>query len=978
MMSLASLSSAFAAVASPVRIAWQNINQNLITADTTILSFTAAQRNGFFRWLYATPGRDGTPNRSAMIRSGEFLAGRLQNGNAQGATNPYWQPIAGAPGGGLELSCRQNFHLLVTDGFWNVDVPAATARRTNLAATLPDGKAYTPATADTRVYSAQTTTAAAGTSGVGNANPSLGDIGFTYWATDLKPNLANKVPRYLADSTIRVTNTTQRPVPLDPFSDDEIYFNPANDPANWQHVVQYTVGLGVPGVLPGGNETIMALTIRALRQGSLQWFLPRTETDDIRKLDDTWRAAVNSRGNFFSVTNPQQLIDSISKVLRAATANRAGRSSTPTLGAAVLSSGGVAFSTSFSTAGWTGSLLRYAVNAQGVVSTLPLWNAGSLLTVVPANTRKIATSRGGLGSGQPFQPANLSAEQRAVLNKYPSTPAGSITQVENPANWPVDGLADQRVNYLRGDRSGETAAPNFRQRQSLLGSIIYSQPLYVSSPGGLSDDFPLGSPEQLAGRAAYESFITENSNPSIRPPTVYVGSSDGMLHAFDAVSGAERWAYLPNTLILNGRIARTTIAQPNLVPGADDTPISADVFINNTWKTVLVGSLRLGGRAVYALDITRPLASNENQVAQKVLWEFSNKSPGGANLGYTYSSANIVRLNNGTWAVLVAGGYFPREGLDADDPAAAKKQSSLFVLDMATGTVIREIQTPAAVVSYGLSTPAAFDSDLNRTTDVAMAGDLAGNVWRYDLSSTNPAQWKAEQFFSTYATTADIGKQPITVMPVAMEDRASRIASDGRINRPIWLFGTGKYLGNEDRTTNIPRQYFYGVRDYGTAYSGYPLLPAGLVAQTFLDTGALREGGSPVNVPPSANGWKMELTPGERNVVTATPLYVSNIAWLSTFMPDALADPCDATNRGAIMAVKADAGTSTGQVDGAGTTPNSLGRFTTTPPQPGSVLQLATLLGGGQVVAPGQDLVVRAQYWRRESWREIFNTENAQ
>jgi type IV pilus assembly protein PilY1 len=328
--------------------------------------------------------------------------------------------------------------------------------------------------------------------------------------------------------------------------------------------------------------------------------------------------------------------------------------------------------------------------------------------------------------------------------------------------------------------------------------------------------------------------------------------------------------------------------------------------------------------------------------------------------------------------VLVAGGYFPKEGLDADDPAAARKQSSLFVLDMATGAVIREIQTPASVVSYGLSTPAAFDSDLNRTTDVVMAGDLAGNLWRYDLSSANPAQWKVEQFFATYATAADIGKQPVTVMPVAMEDRASRIASDGRVNRPIWVFGTGKYLGNEDRTTNIPRQYFYGVRDYGNGYSGYPLLPAGLVAQTFLDNGALREGGVPANVPPSASGWRMELTPGERNVVTATPLYVSNIAWLSTFMPDALADPCEASNRGALMAVKGDAGSSTGQVEGAGTTPNTVGRFTATPPQPGSIVQLATQLGGGQTMAPGQDFAVRAQYWRRESWREIFNAENAQ
>lgn len=977
MMAVSSLSSAFAELKNPLRIAWQNINQNPIGDDTTIVSFAAAQKVGFFRWLYATPARNGTPNRSAMIRAGEFLGSRLTNGNANGPTNPYWQPVAGAPNGGLELSCRQNFHLHVTDGFWNSDSPSATARNPITAATLPDGKRYTPNTADTRVYSGQTTAAAPGTANSGNANPSLSDVGFNYWATDLKPNLANKVPRYLGDSRIGVTNATTRPIPLDPFTDDEIYFNPANNPATWQHVVQYTIGLGVPGVLPGGNETTMASTITSLRRGTLQWFLARTDTDDIRKLDDTWRAAVNSRGNFFSVTNPQQLIDSIGKVLRSATGNRSGTSSTPTLSVPVLTGGGAAFGTGYSSAGWTGMLSRNAVSPAGVIGAR-VWEAGALLTAMAPTARKIATSHGGFRSGQPFQPGNLSVEQQAVLNKYPFTPSGSVTQVENPANWPVDNLASQRVAYIRGDRSGETAAPNFRQRQSLLGAIIYSQPLYVSSPGGFADDFPAGTPEFNAGRTAYEAFVADNSNPTVRPPTVYVGSNDGMLHAFNAADGKERWAFIPNTIILNGRLSRSTIATPELVPGADDKPISSDVFMDGAWKTVLIGSLRLGGRGIYALDITRPTATDEAAVAQKVLWEFSNTSPGGANLGYTYGSANIVRLNNGIWGVLVASGYFPKEGLDSDDPAATRKRSSLFVLDIRDGSVIREIQTPAGVTSYGLSTPAAFDRDLNRSTDVAMAGDLAGNLWRYDLSSADPRQWKVEHFFASYDNDADIGKRPISVMPVAMEDRATRVASNGRVVRPIWVFGTGKYLGSEDRTLDIPTQYFYGVRDYGSGGAGYPLRPAGLAEQTFVDTGDVREANAAVAVPESANGWKMPLTRGERNIVTATPLYVSNIALLATFMPDPRSDPCEIGNRGYVMAVRPDVGSASGQIEGAG--PNGgalLGRLTTTPPI--GEVPAASVIGGGSVVTPGLGgMVLRVQYWRRSAWREIFNSPDQQ
>lgn len=974
MMAVSSMASAFAELKNPLRIAWQNINTNFLNDNTTIVSFGGTHKSNFFRWLFASPASSTTPNRSAMLRAGEFLAGRLSNGNARGPTNPYWETIAGAPNGGLELSCRQNFHLHVTDGFWNSDAPAAPPRKPTAALVLPDGKNYAPGTADTRVYSAQTNAAPPGfsSSSTGDADPSLSDIGFNYWAVDLKPNLANKVPRYLADSRIGVTNTASRPIPLDPFADNEIYFNPANNPASWQHVVQYTIGLGVPGVLPGGTETVMAQTLTRLRQGQLQWYRARTGVDDERKLDDTWRAAVNSRGDFFSVTNPQQLIDSIGKVLRAATGNRTGVSSTPTLGAPVLSTGGVAFGTGYASAGWTGSLTRNAIGTDGNLGTR-LWDAGPLLTAMTPQQRKIATSHGGLRSGKPFQPAELSAEQRSVLNKYPSTPTGGITQVENPANWPVDNLADQRVAYVRGDRSGEEAAPNFRQRQSLLGAIIYSQPLYVSSPGGLADDFPVGSPEFAAGRTAYESFVRDNSNPSVRPPTVYVGSSDGMLHAFDAANGRERWAFIPNTLILNGRLSRTTLASPDLVPGADDKPISADVFIDG-WKTVLVGSLRLGGRGIYALDITRPTAADETQVAQKVMWEFSNASPGGANLGYTYGSANIVRLNNGVWGVVVSSGYFPKEGLAADDPAATRKQSSLFVLSLRDGSVIREIQTPASVVSYGLSTPAAFDSDLNRTTDVVMAGDLAGNLWRYDLSSANPQDWKVEHFFASYATAADIGKQPISVMPVAMEDRAARIASNGSVLRPVWIFGTGKYLGSEDRTLEIPSQYFYGLRDYGKSYAGYPLKTTNLAEQSFVDTGDLREANAAVAVTAAMDGWKMKLTKGERAIVAATPLYVSNIALLATFMPDPRADPCEIGNRGYVMALRPDTGTATGQIEGAGTTPKTLGRVTAAPPVTDGV-PAASRLGGGAVVTPGQGgLVVRVQYWRRSAWREIFNS----
>jgi len=1018
LMARTSMTRAFDTVTDKLHVAWQNINSNKLSAsdqiyplvnnaDSTATVDAKTWRTQFYTWLYQVPASGSTPNLTAVVRAGDFFSrGGVFNTTSQtyssgnDAKNPYWEPIKNLAAGGQELSCRQNFHLVMTDGYWNGTNPAALAPTARDTLTLPDAKKYSATAAETAGFWYQDDSP---------ATPDLADLAFYYWATDLRSGansvdaLANKVPAYIADTTIGVTNTTSRTVPADPSTDDEIYFNPNNDPATWQHVTQYTIGLGSPGnitppTVSGQNDVLLKIRTKVKK-----WSAPNAGSDDGRKLDDLFHAAVNSRGRFFNAGNPDQLVKALSGIFKSI-ARRAGASTALSISSAIVSANTEAYGGGYNTNGWAGYVRKYPVLSTGATDFTPaniFWDAGCLLTggscpAVPASNgkvapgsagRKIFTSNG--STGIPLQWASLTTAQIAELNKDPD----DGTLINDPTTWPSDTDGQLRLNYVRGDRSHEpvTSVPLFRARTSMLGAIINSQPTYVSSPGGLRDDFPIGSLENKAfdNGDSYEKFVSDNK---ARTPMVYVGANDGMLHAFDAQAGTETWAFVPNLIISNDQLTKSTASIAGLVPGVDSTPVVKDVLINGKWRTILVGSLRMGGRGVFALDITKPAAADETTAATKFMWEFTNKSTGGANLGYTFFGANIIRLNSpvaGKWGVVVSSGYFPSNWPDSTSTAATTDRTSLFVLDAETGARLAEIQTPVGTTSYGMSTPAAFDTDSNRTTDVLMAGDMAGNVWRFDASNADPTKWTVENFFRTYETGgALVGEQPVSSMPVAMYDDVAKV--------PVWIFGTGKYLGDEDRIASSAKtQYVYGVRDFGVASTNYPITPSKMSPQKLTDhivdatTGFTVRAITQNAVASGKLGWDIPLDAeaGERVVVTITPLYVSNVALITTLIPNGN-DPCDPKRKGVVMAVNAASG---GFVDaindsliavGGGWTPATgsglAGVMVADPAFAGSTSAQVYKGGGGVqmaglVDAKGNPIVLSNTYWHRGAWRELMD-----
>lgn len=547
----------------------------------------------------------------------------------------------------------------------------------------------------------------------------------------------------------------------------------ADDPADWQHMVTFGVSFGLQGSLNPDTD------LPGLKSGSISW--PSTSTD-AGKLDDMWHATVNGRGKFVSAANPEEFaaglkgaLDSI--VQRTASASNLGVSS------AELREGSKVFQARFTSAVWTGDVWAYSVGTGGL-STTPVWKASEHIPA--AASRNIFTRNGTTGIS--FLWDNLSSAQKTALN--------------NDSNI---------LDFLRGVRSGEVdEGGSFRNRVSLLGDIVDSSPVFIGAP----DNFAY---ERFAwdGASTYQTFRSSNAS---RAEMLYVGANDGMMHAFNAATGVEQFAYVPSAALSSMKdLASPTYTHRFINDGSLRV---SDIFQSvsggtGQWKSVLVGSQGRGGRQVYALDVTDPA----NFSTSKVLWEFTD-----SDFGKFIGKPVFARMNNGRWAVLLGNGY------NSD-----QYHAFLFVIDAVTGELIRKIDTGTCptgetpCLSNGLADVTPWDDDGDGNADFAYAGDLRGNLWRFDLSSATPSEWKVS--FGTdsaplplyRAKDASNNPQPITSNVEVLLNPADGVR---------WIsFGTGRFLTETDRAdTSV--QTWYGLYDnYATGATTSPVTGRSDLAQ---------------------------------------------------------------------------------------------------------------------------------------------------
>lgn len=749
LMTMTAASRAFASLSSTARVAWQALNScssfgtscsgwGGSAVTNKIRTFTGTHRTNFYYWLSRLPANGGTPLLEAMERAGEYY-------KTTGADSPY----AYSPGttDAPAYSCRPNFHVMMTDGIWNNNTLAnGYGNYDNASHTLPDSKSYSVI----NPYKDSNST-------------SLADIAFYYWSSDLASTLTNNLIPHYVDRAGTV---------------DQQYWNAKNDPATWQHMVNFTVGLGLNTLLtnPDWAGSTYAGDYANLVSGTKTW---PTTGDNVSpgNVTDLWHAAINSRGQFFGADDPDALSAAFQTALTAIQGRTSAAAALAT-NSTRLGADTVIYQAKFDSSDWTGQLVAYSINTDGSLGN-KVWDVTDAGKIPAAAARNIATWSG--TAGIDFLWASLTGSQKTTIDS---------ANAANPSS-PV-------LDYLRGDQSSELQyAGTYRNRTRRLGDIVNSDPAFVHAP---NFGYSVLAEGNLAGATPYATFITSNK---ARTKMLYVGANDGMLHAFDASTGNEKFAYVPNAVMSNLALLKGTSYTHKFF--VDGSPFVGDAFVGGAWKTILIGSTGAGGKAVFALDVTDP----DSFSSAKVLWEFSHSE-----LGNTIGQPIIARLGyNNRWAAIFGNGYNSTSGtaklfvvfLDANaaDGWQQGKDADYMVID-----------TDNTIVNNGLATASLYDSNSDKVSDTVYAGDAQGNIWKFTLSDANPNNWGV-----TY-------KQGSTPKPLFTARNASNqaqpVTSPVEIGAPpsgktgvMVYFGTGSFFATGDNT-NTDVQSVYGVLDSGS------------------------------------------------------------------------------------------------------------------------------------------------------------------
>ena len=500
------------------------------------------------------------------------------------------------------------------------------------------------------------------------------------------------------------------------------------------------------------------------------------------------------------------------------------------------------FLPSYSPTFWNGTVVAKPIvsDANGLSAGTATWDANctlvggvclstgtSLPTVAnPSDNRVLLTWNNG---AKPLRWDSLNDAQKSLLGGTDAT-----LQAANGAAV---------LDWLRGGHSQEqTATPpgTLRARVGVLGDIVDSSPTWVGPPSNnYGSNFQDNLyPNATAPETSYVDFVSANAQ---RTHMLYVGANDGFLHAFRAGAnnadgnyvsatndGKELFAYMPATVLSDSRIFN--FAQPTYGHEyfADATPGTGDIFDGTAWRTWLTSGMGPGGKEVFVLDITNPdtfankvvngvVVKDEDTAKMIVKYDWTDQSLNdcigyrghcGDSMGYSYGTPLIRRLHNGKWAVIFGNGGGSKSG-----------KAGVFVAVIETGTdpTMYWLETNAGTVASpnGIYYVTSNDIDGDHVTDYLYAGDLLGNVWRFDLTSNDPTRWAA----STYGTDIPTplfktnNGQPITTQIANSVIYLSSTLGQ----RQVIGFGTGKknpFTSSSASTYATGTQSMYGIWDW--------------------------------------------------------------------------------------------------------------------------------------------------------------------
>jgi len=760
------------------RIGYATINNatadNLPVASMNVSAVSGNKRN-LFDTLFATSPEGDTPLRSKLDQAGKYFeceSGDLFGSAASSAPGSASCPVQAAPAG----TCQQNFTIFMSDGFWNGASPAVG--NTDNGSGDFHGGAYSDTHSNT-----------------------LADVAMHYYKRDLHGTLADNVSTTVRDIAGYLGTST---------SFDTMH----------QHMATYTIGFGVDGTLTAGPS-----------DPSVPFAWPDPTNGDPEKIDDLRHAAYNGRGQYLNANEAGSLSKAFRDILTEIQAGT-GTATAVAFNTQEVVAGTLVFRASFNTKTNRGDLVAQKVNTDGTIEPGIVWSAAKQLdnkTSSSSDTRVIVTYKdtgASTSTGIPFKWNDLTAgagsQQQALDLPQPANVAAATNT-----------FGDERLNYLRGQSEHEGSNGDdgeFRERTSIggkLGDIIHSTPVFAGKPqfiGRLGGVYPSTTGE------TYPEFVEANKN---RSQVTYTGANDGMLHAFRTSDGSELFAYVPNVVFKD----LSKLTDPNythrffvdLTPAINDayfTPASGTNAADLSWNTVLIGGLGAGGKGYFALNITNPdHLDTEAEAASNVMWEFTEADDGGVNnsdLGFTFSQPLIAMSNaedgsgNKRWVAIFGNGY---------NSTSTDGDSHLYVLFIDGGvdgtwtvnsdfykisTGYGKAESTDGTTPNGIGGIRGIDSDGDGTVDYVYAGDLQGNLYRFDLSSSTAGNWATTPkllFKARYKTASAFPRdvvQPITTTPI--------VVKHPNFGGFIVITATGSWMTDSDATSTAI-QSIYGIWD---------------------------------------------------------------------------------------------------------------------------------------------------------------------
>ena len=750
-MAKAAVTESFFNFKDKLRAGWGRINKTNATkvdgagatqsfpiVELGVKPLDATQLEAVLTGVQAIQSWPSTPLRTALDGVGQYFYKRTD------AYSP-WMTTPGATSapGNVKLACRRTVNVLTTDGYYNDSYTAAGDQDTTASAfsypsdeAEPDQNpghyspfAYTPSRPFTDAPNKYSNT--------------LADAAMRWYVEDLDPSIANQV------------------APID------------GDMAFWQHLTQFTVGMGVKGTLDASTEEAKASTLTALTQGTATW--PDPSSGNPQKIDDLWHAAINTGGDFHAVKNVTELTRALSAAFGKAVGNTARESGVATV-ASTLVLDNIKFVPEYKSGAWYGDVLAYKLDTQGnVIGTTPVWKASSALPAF--NDRQLVTWNG--SEPEAFTVDGVDeAGQRLI----------AATQTE----------AKNLIRYMRGDSSNEGAAASYRSRGgALLGDFINAPPVYVKNLVSLGYD----RLSHDTWKAGYVDYLAAKAN---RPDGVVgVGGNAGVFHLFQGSTGKEVFGFLPREGFSHyaALASKTYGSNDNYHRFFVDGPaVESDAYIQPRgeaaarWTNVLVGSMGAGGRDVFALHLPTANPSTGLGVSH-VLWELA----GHPDLGYVIGDIRVGPIQG---AVLEGhSGWYAFVG---NGPYSAQGGAALLVVDLQTGAVVKSIRVPGATEN-GLGGVYLL-RNAHQEVYAAYAGDLQGHLWRFDFGDgANTDSWRVsfdgQPLFR--ALDASGTAQPITAAPMVIAHPQQGF---------VVLFGTGKLFDESDATSMAP-QSVYGAWD---------------------------------------------------------------------------------------------------------------------------------------------------------------------